>query len=282
MSPAERVGALVALLSWLLLAMPARAEVVDLERVFAASTKEVEPRPSAAEVLRRALDNWERFPGILGLEIERRASDGSIERTAFRLHRRQLRQARRILVASIEPQSIRGNRVLQLVYDDGRADTFAFTPGGEPIPAAYQLADPFLVRWRPVSGDERTSTRPGDLEYEIVGFARLNLRGETAYELLLRPNPSSEFVRTELVVATSDYALLELRQYTSRSAEPALVARVDRADIVEFTGRAVPTRILYEDRVQNASIDVQVRYERLPDDSAPLFYPSSFYRVPLP
>lgn len=238
---------------------------------------------SAEDVLSVALAGWQGFSGAASLSVERTRSTGGVERSAFLLERRDVPGGRGVLVVSLEPAEERGNRVLQISYDDGREETFVFVPRlrTDPLEARYRLAEPFLVRWHSVPRDEprRAVALPAD--YEILGFTPIETRGERGYGLSVRSLVPRGYDRIELDVAGDDLAVLERRYYVGSSARPTLVARVKREDLISFDGRTVPSRIVYDDRAQGARIEVRARYAPLPEDSAALFSPSTFHVVPI-
>jgi hypothetical protein len=87
--------------------------------------------------------------------------------------------------------------------------------------------------------------------------------------------------RTEVLIAQADFALLEQRHFAASSPEPVLIARAPRAGMVRFGEHTLPGRIRYEDRIENATIDVRIRHTPLADGSDALFFPATFHRTPL-
>jgi hypothetical protein len=273
---------LLCVASVLALAAPARAQIVEPRAVFTRSAPA--STPSGEEVLRRALDNLFGFDAAIGLEIERKVAGGAPELSEFMFQRLRAREAERLLSVSVRPSKVRGNRVLQVSYDDGREETYAFVPsmGSEPVRVRYRLAEPFLATWYQIGANEPSAETRALADYELLAFEPTSTAGEPAYRLLVRSIVPRGYDRTELFVARSDFAVLEQRQYTSRSAEPVLVAQTERADLVRFGESTVPARIRYRDRVQNAEIEVRLRYSALAENSNPLFFPTTFHRAALP
>ncbi len=262
-------------------ALPARAETLAAREVFgrAASAS----APSAEEILRRALDNLFGFDAAIQLEIERRAPGAEPELSEFLFQRLRDRGGQRLLAVSLRPAAVRGNRVLQLNYTDGREETFAFVPsmGRDPVRVRYRLAEPFLATWYEIGLGEPAAETRALAEYEVLGFEPITVGGEAAYRLSLRSIAPRGYDRTELIVARSDAVILEQRQFGVRSQEPVLVARASRADMVRFGERTLPTRIRYSDRVRSAEIEVRLRHSALPAGSDALFVPGTFHRVSL-
>jgi hypothetical protein len=262
-------------------ALPAAAETLLPREIF---TRAVPARaPSAEEILRRALDNLFGFDGAVQLEIERKTGEGAPEVSEFLVQRLRARDARRLLTVSVRPAAVRGNRVLQLNYDDGREETFAFVPsmGTDPVRVRYRLAEPFLATWYQIGLGEPAPALRALAEYEVLGIEPTIAGGEPAYRLSLRSIVPRGYDRTELIVARSDAVILEQRQYGARSQSPVLIAQTSRAHMVSFAERTVPTRIRYSDRVRNAELEVRLRHSPLPENSDALFVPGTFHRVAL-
>src|SRR5262245_57935980 len=76
--------------------------------------------PSAEEILRRALDNLFGFDAAIALEIERTPQSGAPEMSEFLVQRMRGGDVQRLVAVSLQPPAVRGNRVLQLNYTDGR------------------------------------------------------------------------------------------------------------------------------------------------------------------
>lgn len=236
---------------------------------------------SAEEILRRALDNLFGFDTALTLDIARRTSEGSLERTQFMIQRTHRAGARRMLTVSTRPAE--GNRVLQVEYDDGREEIFAFVPGltDAPMRTDYRLAEPFLATWYEIGAGEPPRETRMLAEYEVLAFAPARAAGEDAYKLTLHSVVPRGYDRTEVLIARSDYALLEQRHYYDGAATPALIAVAARADMVRYGDHTLPRHITYQDRTENSTIEVEIRHTPLADGSDELFFPSTFHRAPL-
>jgi len=236
---------------------------------------------SAEEILRRALDNLFGFDTALVLDIARRTSEGSLERTQFMIQRSHRAGARRMLAVSTRPAE--GNRVLQVEYDDGREEIFAFVPGltDSPMRTDYRLAEPFLATWYEIGANEPPPEMRMLAEYEVLAFAPTQTGGEDAYKLTLHSVVPRGYDRTEVLIARSDYALLEQRHYYEGSPTPALIAVSARADMVRYGDHTLPQRITYQDRTENSTIEVKIRHTPLVEDSDDLFFPNTFHRAPL-
>jgi hypothetical protein len=282
MRSAECRACVVALLAVAIAAAPAApAQTLDPRAVFASESRAA--TIGAEEILRCALDNLFGFDAAIVLEIERRSAQGAADASQLLLQRRRLRGARRLLAVSVLPPAVRGNRMLQINHDDGREETFAFVSalGGEPMRAPYRLAEPFLATWYAIGAGEPAAGMRALAEYEILGFTPMSSADEDSYALSLRSIAPRGYDRTELVVARSDCAILEQRQYLSGSSTPALIAAAPRAFMTFFGDRIVPGRISYRDRLQDAEIEVRLRYAPLSEGSDALFLPGTFHRVPL-
>jgi hypothetical protein len=198
--------------------------------------------------------------------------------------RKRTQGARRALSVSVRPDAVRGTRVLQLNYDDGREEAYAFVQsiGGEPTRARYRIADPFLGTWQEIGDAEPPREMLALVDQEVLGVEPRQVEGEAAYQVTVRPLAPRGYDRSELLIARDDYAILECREYLPRATTPALIAVSPRAAMVRFGDHLVPGRMRYRDLVDNSEIEVTLRHEPLPEGSDALFFPRTFHRIPLP
>jgi hypothetical protein len=275
-------GLALALLLVQVTAGPAAAQVLDPRAVFESGGTRAEA-PSAEAILSRALDNLYGFDAMISLQIERRSAAGEVARSEFLVQRRRFRDARRLLVVSILPEAMLGNRVLEVDHDDGSEETYAFVPGrGEPVRSPYRVAEPFLATWYQIGADEPAQQTRAVADYEILGFTPASTVDEEASVLSLQPIVPRGYDRLELVIASSDATILEQRQYRRGATTPTLIATTARADLVRFGDRLLPGRIRYRDPGRDVSFDVVLRHMPLAEGSDLLFLPATFHRVPLP
>jgi hypothetical protein len=274
--------------SWLLCALVAtttsfvRAQTVEPRALFP-NDAPMRAR-SGEEIARRALDNLFGFDASIRLEIERRAAGAPSEVSEFLVERRRMSDSRRLLAVSVRPAAVRGNRVLQINYDDGREETFAYVPtmDGDPVRARYRLSEPFLATWYEVGAVEEPPAALRALaEYEVLGLEPATSASEPAYKVSLRSIVPRGYERTELIVASADFAVLEQRHYSSRSRTPVLVAVSARGDMIRFADRLVPSRIVYRDAARNAELEVRIRYAPLEPNSDARFLSNTFHRAQL-
>jgi len=174
--------------------------------------------------------------------------------------------------------------VLEVDYDDGREETFAFVPGrtDTPVRTDFRMADPFLVTWYQIGAGEPPPAARMLADYEVLGFQPERSAGEDAWRITLRSIVPRGYDRSEVVIARADYAVLEQRHYLGSSRAPALVAVAPRAAMTRFGDHMLPERIRYEDRIENRTIDVQIRYMPLAEGSDAQFFPATFHRTPVP
>jgi len=151
-----------------------------------------------------------------------------------------------------------------------------------PVATDYRLADPFPATWYAISDGEPTAETRMLADYEVLGFASVRAAGEEAYQLTLRSVVPRGYARSEFLIARSDYALLEQRHYVGDSATPALIAVAPRSSMIQFGDHTLPARMLYDDRVEHATIEVRLRHTPLNDGSDELFFPASFHRAVIP
>jgi hypothetical protein len=284
-SPCTRAAALWIALALAATAGAASAQTVDVRDVFAG--QKIVPMPTAEQVLERALDNLFGFDASISIVAKRRESSGRIGTSEFLVQRKRTQGAQRLLVVSVRPANVRGTRVLQVNYDDGREETFAYVPSAnaasdEPMRARYRLSEPFLGTWYEIGQQDETPTELLALsEYEVVGFEPGELENEPIYKVTLRPLAGRGYDWSEFLIARKDYVILEHRHYFARGQGPALVAAVPRSAMVSFEDRLVPQRMRYRDLLENAEIEVTLRHTALQEGSDALFFPRTFHRFPL-
>jgi hypothetical protein len=260
----------------------AQDQSIDLGEVLSAQASQ--RAPDGSEILSRALGNLYGFDASIAVSVQRRSrSSGAVSNSEFLLQRSSNQGALRVLVVSLRPADVRGTRVLQVRSPEGREETYAFLPamGGDPMPTNYRLAEPFLGTWREVSEDESSLLAGAPADYEVLGLEPRSNGSEPTYLLTVRPLVVRGYDWAELVIARSDYAILEQRQYFMTRETPALTYSAPRDAMVRFGERVVPTRVRYTDQSDNSEIEVQIRHAPLPSDSEALFLPRTFHRIPL-
>jgi hypothetical protein len=271
----------------LALALPgaARAQAVDLAQVF--KTESSQPVLSGVEILARSLDNLYGFDASISVVTETRPRGGSGAplTSEFLIERRRIQGALRQLVVSLRPADVRGTRILQVNYGDGREETYAFLPsvGGEPMPARFRLAEPFLGTWHEIAADEpRVMELLPLAQYEVLGLQQATAQNEPAYLLTVRPLVERGYDWAQLLIARKDFAILEQRQYLGNRNTPTLVCSAPRTAMVRFEGHLVPEQLRYTDLGNNSEIAVRLVHASLPEGSEALFFPRTFHRVPIP
>jgi len=266
----------------------------EITGLFGSSQEPASSRQlSADETVQRAFDNL--FPDNFAMQIRTTRGNGSgpKEVAEFRVYRRAMNGAERIMTESISPPSIAGSRMLQVEQETGSEETFAFVRSASPDPfsTTFRLADPFLCSWHDksaASGPRRRLLRrssdsgtPGFRpDFEILGRRPDLVADERVQRILVRPQIDRGYDRAELAISEKDFAILEYRYFAGESdTEPSLVARVKRSEMRQFGRYLLPIRMRYEDRARGERIEVSIEHQALTDSTPDtLFDPRSFHR----
>ena len=260
-----------------------RVSAVELDAIYGAQPDQ--PRPSAKEVLTRALDQLFGVPSLMAVIAERTRAGTEPSMSQFRVARHKPSTGTRVLIESLEPASIRGTRILQIEENDGDITSFLSvrSTDGERVQTNLRLADPFLCTWYEITEDERESKLGAMMQEELLGHLMDEIDGESVHRIVTRPVASRGYDRVEYAIAAKDFAILEYIHYLRRGdIEPTLIARVRRQDLVQLQGRVLPALIRYEDRSDGSLITAKLQHMQMPADVPDsLFQPRSFHRLSL-
>jgi hypothetical protein len=228
--------ALLAIALAALLAVPARAGE-DAPSAF----------PSAREMVERAFQNFYYCDvrANLAFEVQRRGQPVLHYDTEFL---RKFIDGRAHDLFYFEGDSdTRGTRVLRIERVGRADDAFVWLPA--------------LQRVRRVAMSQRGDKMLGmevtleDLEVqrleklEIVGSAFSKVEGEPVRVVTMKRLEGGAYDRADFFIATTDYAILEVRFYRKDAVEPYKVTHMRRANMQQYPGHVLPSRIEFHDRV---------------------------------
>jgi hypothetical protein len=83
---------------------------------------------------------------------------------------------------------------------------------------------------------------------EIVGSAFSRVEGEPVRIVTMKRLEGGSYDRADFFVATTDYAILEVRLYRKDATEPYKVTRMRRETMQQYPGHVLPSRIEFYDR----------------------------------
>ena len=205
---------------------------------------------------------------LLRLAFENRYEVDITARIELRMYDRSGREQKRVLDSASKmidgrlhsfgrlawPNHLRGMGILTIEVDRGRHDAFVYMPA--------------LGRVRRVSTAQRADSFFGsDVTYEDIerrhaeefvvgepaGFVHA---GERALEVMATPRTAQSYERLAIVVAESDFAILEVRYYKREAEVPFRVVRASRADMISKSGHTLPTRMSVESIVRGTRTEV--------------------------
>jgi hypothetical protein len=219
----------------LALATPARA-AEDASTAF----------PSARETIERAFQNFYYCDVRANLTFEVRRKDRSVLHYDTEFLRKFIDDRAHDLFYFEGEGDMRGMRVLRIERPDRADDAFVWVPALRRVrrTAMAQRGDKML-------GMEVTLE---DLEVqrleklEIVGSAFSRVEGEPVRIVTMKRLEGGSYDRADFFVATTDYAILEVRFYRKDAVEPYKVTRMRRETMQQYPGHVLPSRIEFYDR----------------------------------
>ena len=278
-------GRACTLLAVLLCARPTGA--AEFDEVFPA-TGATDPLASAESILAAAFSNLFEFDGGTRIESTQTTRDGETRQSSFRIYRKTVSPSElRVLIATDDPEAPdQEMRMLEVIEDRRRQRARLFAPRVDAVPVAttYRLTDPFLGTFSNKPPEEvRSDLSALARAYEIIGRGPGTLDGAEVDRITVRPLGTRSLERIELRVALDAPLILEYRYFEVGSPEAARVARVPRDQMRPFQDRLLPGVVIYEDRLDQSTTRVVLRYEALPGGlgDAP-FMESTFHRAALP
>lgn len=203
--------------------------------------------PSARETIERAFQNFYYCDMRADLAFEVRRRDHAILHYDTEFLRKFIDGRAHDLFYFEGEGDMRGLRVLRIERADRADDAFVFMPALRRVrrTAMAQRGDKML-------GMEVTLE---DLEVqrleklEIVGSAFSRVDGEPVRIVTMKRLEGGSYDRADFFVATTDYAILEVRFYRHEAVEPYKVTRMRRETMQQYAGHVLPSRIEFHDRV---------------------------------
>jgi Outer membrane lipoprotein-sorting protein len=228
----------IALVGLAALAAPARAaEDADAGSAF----------PSAREMIERAFQNFYYCDVRANLTFDVRRKGEPVLHYDTEFLRKFIGGRAHDLFYFQGEGDMRGLRVLRIERGDRADDAFVWLPALHRVRrvAMAQRGDKML-------GMEVTLE---DLEVqrleklEIVGSAFSRVEGEPVRVVTMKRLEGGMYDRADFFIATTDYAILEVRFYRPGAVEPYKVTYMRRADMQQYPGHVLPSRIEFHDRV---------------------------------
>ena len=232
----RRILGAIAWLALLALPAPARAEE-DAPPAF----------PSARETIERAFQNFYYCDMRANLNFEVRSRDHEVLHYETEFLRKFIDGRAHDLFYFQGEGDMRGRRVLRIENLDRADDAFVWLPELNRVRRTVmaQRADKML-------GMEVTLE---DLEVqrlqklEIVGSSFSRVDGEPVRIVTMKRLQGGSYDRVDFFVATTDYAILEVRFYRHDAVDPYKVTRMPRESMQQYPGHVLPSRIEFHDRV---------------------------------
>jgi hypothetical protein len=204
------------------------------------------PFPSARETIERAFQNFYQCDVRANLLFEVRRKDQPVLHYDTEFLRKFIDGRAHDLFYFEGDGDMRGRRVLRIERIGRADDAFVWLPELRRVrrTAMSQRGDKLL-------GMEVTLE---DLEVqrleklEILGSSFSRVDGEPARIVTMKRLEGGSYDRADFFVATTDYAILEVRFYRADAVEPFKVTRMRRADMQHYPGHVLPSRIEFYDR----------------------------------
>jgi hypothetical protein len=220
--------------------------------------------PSAREVIERAFENFYYcdLRTDLGFEVSR--GGRIVLRYDTELLRKFIDGRAHDLFYFEGDGDMRGRRVLRIERNDRADDAFVYLPELRRIRrhVTAQRADKLLGM--EVTLEDLEIQRID--EFEIVGSSSARVEEEPAHIVTLKRIAGGAYDRADFFVASSDYAMLEVRFYRRDATEPYKQTRMRRADMEYYPGHVLPRRIHFMDR--DAGTETMLVFERREVDPA--------------
>lgn len=236
------------MLMLLLIGPPAHAAEDAIARSGAWSEDALPVQPSARQVIERAFQNFYYFDEHSQIEFDVRSRGRAVLHYETEMMRKFIDGRAHQLFYFEGDGDMRGRRVLRIERTDRADDAFVYLPQLRRIRrnVMAQRADKLM-------GMEVTLE---DLEIqrleksEILGSSFSNVAGEPAHIVTLRRLFGGAYDRADFFIASSDYAMLEVRFYRSGALEPFKVTEMRRETMQHYAGHVLPSRIDFIDREQ--------------------------------
>ena len=154
------------------------------------------------------------------------------------------------------PERLRGTTVLNIEHDDRAGDHFVYlkTLGRVRRISTAQRADSFMGTDLTYEDFERRRVR----DYEVAFAADSTVEGEPVWVVNGVPRFHSSYARAEFLIAKSDSAILEVRYFKRRAAEPFKVVLTPRRHTHSADGYALPKLLLVRNLARGTETEMRV------------------------
>jgi hypothetical protein len=202
--------------------------------------------PSARETVERAFQNFYYFDVRANLAFDVRSKDGDVLHYETEFLRKFIDGRAHDLFYFEGEGDMRGLRVLRIERDDRADDAFVWVPALHRIrrQAMAQRGDKMLGM--EVTIEDLEVQRLAKLE--IVGSSFSRVDGEPVRIVTMKRLVGGSYDRADFFIATTDYAILEVRLYRHDAVDPFKVTRMPRESMEQFDGHVLPRRIEFLDR----------------------------------
>jgi len=248
-----------------LVAAPARAG----EDAPARSREDAMPAfPSAREVIERAFQNFYYCDLRADIAFEVRRKGRTVLRYDTELMRKFIDGRAHDLFYFEGDGDMRGLRVLRIERDDRADDAFVFVPALQRVRRHVMAQRGDKMLGMEVTIEDMEVQRIAKLE--IVGSSFSRVDGEPVQVVTMKRLLGGSYDRVDFFIATTDFAMLEVRFYRRDVLEPYKVTRMSRETMQQYPGHVLPQRIDFADRERDTETTIwygrrEVNPE-LPDD----------------
>ena len=236
-----RLVAAIALLCTLLVWAPSGPRAEDLE---------LGSDPGqAVETLRRAFENRYALDVTERVQLVIRNQAGAKRRRVAEIAMKVIAGRLHSLGRFTEPEYLRGLSLLVIENRDRSNDHFVYLPSQQRVRrvSSAQRADAFMGTDFTYEDFERRYVE----DYAVVRHGTAAIDGENVLLIAAEPHYDSAYRLTEFFVATSDFAILEVRYFRGPREEPAKILRAPRSETQIFEGHVLPTVMEMEDCVRH-------------------------------
>jgi hypothetical protein len=202
--------------------------------------------PSAREVIERAFQNFYYCDIRADLDFEVRRGGRTVLRYDTELLRKFIDGRAHDLFYFEGDGDMRGRRVLRIERKDRADDAFVYLPELRRIRRHVMAQRADKLVGMDVTLEDLEVQRLD--KFEIVGSSFARVEEEPAHIVTLKRLAGGAYDRADFFVASSDYAMLEVRFYRSGATEPYKQTRMRRADMEYYPGHVLPRQIHFLDR----------------------------------
>ncbi len=212
--------------------------------------------PQAKSVLSAAFSNLYEVDMIAGIELIMRNTFGQERRRRFHMVSKIVGDRMHSIGRLVWPHHLRGMTVMMIEAAERRGyDAFLFLPslGKVRRVSMAQRGDAFLGSDLTYEDFERRRIE----DFELKRIDERDANGEGVYAIRATPTRKLNYAEIEFVVARSDLAILETRQFKRGDENPYRIVVAPRESMQVRDGHVLPTRLIVENLSRHTTTEVE-------------------------